>query len=140
MEIGPRFVLNPVKILSGSFFGGLLYINPKYVSPAAMRGLKKVKSAQVHVSNVKKEKASKRRSVKLTPSPGPLENIFDYNEDVVRNRESKKRKISRQNSSEIENEGTEENESGENFGSEISEGDSFMNTSEFDEESNDSQD
>jgi len=151
VEIGPRFVLNPVKILSGSFFGGLLYINPKYVSPAALRGMKKVNSAQIHVSNIKKEKASKRRSVKLKPSPGPLENIFDYNEEVVRNREAKKRSISRQNSSEnLENMDDEsDDENGESFGtgSEISEGDSFMNTSEFedgeniaDNEESDSQD
>jgi len=151
VEIGPRFVLNPVKILSGSFFGGLLYINPKYVSPAALRGMKKVNSAQIHVSNIKKEKASKRRSVKLKPSPGPLENIFDYNEEVVRNREAKKRSVSRQNSSEnLENMDDEsDDENGESFGtgSEISEGDSFMNTSEFedgeniaDNEESDSQD
>jgi len=101
-------------------------MNPKYVSPAALRGLKKVKSAEIHVSNIKKEKASKRRSIKLTPTPGPLENIFAYNEEVVRNRESKKRKIS-QNSSEIEN--TAE--------SEISEGDSFMNESGYDEDEDD---
>jgi len=148
VEIGPRFVLNPVKILSGSFFGGLLYVNPKYVSPAALRGLKKVQSAQIHVSNIKKEKASKRRSIKLTPAPGPLENIFGYNEDVVRNREEKKRDFLRTNSSENdeENEDESEDENGESGGSEISEGDSFMNTSEFDEgeniadENNDSQD
>jgi ribosome biogenesis protein BRX1 len=141
VEIGPRFVLNPVKILSGSFFGGLLYVNPKYVSPAALRGLNKVKSAQVHVSNVKKEKASKRRSIKLTPTPSPLENIFGYNEETIRNREAKKRlsqNISRRNSSEMEPEEDESgDENGESYGSEISEGDSLMNTSEFDGEEED---
>lgn len=33
-EIGPRFVLNPVKIFSGSFGGETLWDNPHYISPA----------------------------------------------------------------------------------------------------------
>lgn len=33
-EIGPRFVLNPVKIFAGSFGGEVLWENPYYISPA----------------------------------------------------------------------------------------------------------
>lgn len=33
-EIGPRFVLNPVKIFAGSFGGETLWDNPNYISPA----------------------------------------------------------------------------------------------------------
>jgi ribosome biogenesis protein BRX1 len=33
VEIGPRFVLNLQKILSGSFTGSTIYSNPQYVSP-----------------------------------------------------------------------------------------------------------
>lgn len=33
-EIGPRFVLNPVKIFSGSFGSDTLWENPNYISPA----------------------------------------------------------------------------------------------------------
>lgn len=36
-EVGPRFVLNPVKIFSGSFGGVPLWENPHYVSPAKYR-------------------------------------------------------------------------------------------------------
>jgi len=36
-EIGPRMVLNPVKIFSGSFGGIALWENPKYTSPAKYR-------------------------------------------------------------------------------------------------------
>lgn len=36
-EIGPQFVLNPVKIFSGSFGGAPLWENPSYVSPAKYR-------------------------------------------------------------------------------------------------------
>jgi ribosome biogenesis protein BRX1 len=37
VEIGPRFVLNPVKILSGSFGGAVLFENPHYISPNIVR-------------------------------------------------------------------------------------------------------
>lgn len=33
-EIGPRFVLNPVKIFAGSFGSDTLWDNPHYISPA----------------------------------------------------------------------------------------------------------
>jgi ribosome biogenesis protein BRX1 len=33
-EIGPQFVLNPIKIFDGSFRGQTIWENPKYVSPA----------------------------------------------------------------------------------------------------------
>jgi ribosome biogenesis protein BRX1 len=32
VEIGPRFVLEPIKILDGSFEGNVLYNNDSYVS------------------------------------------------------------------------------------------------------------
>jgi ribosome biogenesis protein BRX1 len=36
-EVGPRFVLNPVKIFSGSFGGAALWENPLYISPSRYR-------------------------------------------------------------------------------------------------------
>lgn len=33
IEIGPRFVLTPIRIFDGSFGGQTIYSNPKYVSP-----------------------------------------------------------------------------------------------------------
>nr|CAG4644903.1 EOG090X08JU [Leptodora kindtii] len=35
-EIGPRFVLNPIKIFNGSFGGETLWENPNYVTPNAL--------------------------------------------------------------------------------------------------------
>ncbi|WWC73756.1 uncharacterized protein I206_107728 [Kwoniella pini CBS 10737] len=37
VEIGPRFVLNPIRIFEGSFGGSTLYSNPEFISPAATR-------------------------------------------------------------------------------------------------------
>merc|ERR1711988_1389630 len=38
-EIGPRMVLNPVKIFDGSFCGQTLWENATYVTPTAKRSL-----------------------------------------------------------------------------------------------------
>ena len=36
MFIGPRFVLNLIKIFEGSFGGATLYENPSYITPNAV--------------------------------------------------------------------------------------------------------
>lgn len=47
VEIGPRFVLNPIKIFAGSFGGALLWENPAFVSPNLSRAaLLRQKSAK----------------------------------------------------------------------------------------------
>lgn len=44
-EIGPRFVLDPIMILEGSFSGRKIYQNPTYMSPlAARRAMRMVKA------------------------------------------------------------------------------------------------
>lgn len=54
-EIGPRFVMNPVKIFDGSFGGDTLWENPDYVSPAKYRQMlkKNVKDRYVNRINQK---------------------------------------------------------------------------------------
>ncbi|KAJ9096007.1 hypothetical protein QFC21_005371 [Naganishia friedmannii] len=37
VEIGPRFVLTPIRIFEGSFGGPTVYENPEFISPAATR-------------------------------------------------------------------------------------------------------
>ncbi|KAI0723741.1 Brix-domain-containing protein [Cerioporus squamosus] len=36
-EIGPRFVLTPIRIFEGAFSGATVYSNPEFVTPAAIR-------------------------------------------------------------------------------------------------------
>mmetsp|Transcript_44221 Transcript_44221/g.117160 ORF Transcript_44221/g.117160 Transcript_44221/m.117160 type:complete len:347 (-) Transcript_44221:151-1191(-) len=36
-EIGPRFVLDPIRVLAGSFSGQVLYANPYYLTPTGLR-------------------------------------------------------------------------------------------------------
>ncbi|RZF49091.1 hypothetical protein LSTR_LSTR008377 [Laodelphax striatellus] len=44
-EIGPRFVLNPIKIFEGSFCGATLWENPNYVTPTSFRRQLKLAAA-----------------------------------------------------------------------------------------------
>eukprot|EP00112_Aurelia_sp_Birch-Aquarium-sp1_P013661 Seg2908.2 transcript_id=Seg2908.2/GoldUCD/mRNA.D3Y31 product="Ribosome biogenesis protein BRX1" protein_id=Seg2908.2/GoldUCD/D3Y31 len=62
-EIGPRFVLNPIRIFSGSFGGSTIYENPHYVSPNEhRRQLRKQASYKYVNRQVAQEKLEKRRS------------------------------------------------------------------------------
>ncbi|GBP15162.1 Ribosome biogenesis protein BRX1 homolog [Eumeta japonica] len=54
-EIGPRFVLNPVKIFSGSFGGTSLWENSKYVSPAKLRQAFAKKAANKYEKRIEKK-------------------------------------------------------------------------------------
>jgi len=64
IEVGPRVCLNPVKIFSGSFGGPIIYDNPEYVSPNAIRSAIK-KSTQTKYSN-KVDSRKRRKDHKST--------------------------------------------------------------------------
>ncbi|KAL7634110.1 UNVERIFIED_CONTAM: hypothetical protein RMT77_015438 [Armadillidium vulgare] len=51
-EIGPRFVLNPIRIFEGSFKGETLWSNPKYVPPNKLRIDKKKMEAGKYVNTI----------------------------------------------------------------------------------------
>lgn len=51
-EIGPRFVMNPVKIFDGSFGGEALWENPDYVSPSKHRQLLKKAAKDRYVNRL----------------------------------------------------------------------------------------
>lgn len=54
-EIGPRFVMNPVKIFEGSFTGGALWENPDYVSPAKQRQMLKKAAKERYVNRIEQK-------------------------------------------------------------------------------------
>ncbi|XP_038210137.1 ribosome biogenesis protein BRX1 homolog [Zerene cesonia] len=54
-EIGPRFVLNPVKIFSGSFGGSTLWENSKYISPAKLRQAFSKRAANKYEKRIEKK-------------------------------------------------------------------------------------
>jgi len=77
VEIGPRFVLNPIRIFEGSFCGLTLWANPRYVSPNKQRQ---------HILKQKADQYTKRRDqqtgrrdyVKVNQPPKDvLADVFD---------------------------------------------------------------
>jgi len=76
-EIGPRFVLNPVKIFSGSFGGVPLWENSHYMSPAKYRQQVRLQAKNKYVNRIQQKataEATRPRgdSYQLTP----LDDIF----------------------------------------------------------------
>lgn len=60
-EIGPRFVLNPIRIFEGSFGGPTLFQNPHYVSPNDLRHLMRKRGAQKYMSRIQAKKSLEMR-------------------------------------------------------------------------------
>ncbi|WRT69642.1 uncharacterized protein IL334_006631 [Kwoniella shivajii] len=58
VEIGPRFVLTPIRIFEGSFGGPTLYSNPEFISPAATRASIKKDAGQKY--RIRKEGETQR--------------------------------------------------------------------------------
>jgi len=70
-EIGPRFVLNPIRIFDGSFCGSCIYLNPDYMSPRAVRVGLKQQYRMKYVAKMGAEKTRKeRRKQKTIPEDG----------------------------------------------------------------------
>jgi ribosome biogenesis protein BRX1 len=80
-EVGPRFVLNPVKIFSGSFGGAVLYENPKYVSPNVVRAVRKNSKGARYVNRLAAEQARVVRSEANKVEPDELDFVFKLPQD-----------------------------------------------------------
>uniref|UniRef100_A0A8C6JXW1 Ribosome biogenesis protein BRX1 homolog n=1 Tax=Melopsittacus undulatus TaxID=13146 RepID=A0A8C6JXW1_MELUD len=79
VEIGPRFVLNLIKIFQGSFGGPTLYENPHYQSPNMHRRLVRLSVAakfreKQHVKEVQK---IKKQDSKVLIKEDPTEVVFE---------------------------------------------------------------
>eukprot|EP00164_Ancoracysta_twista_P010700 GFYU01016237.1.p1 GENE.GFYU01016237.1~~GFYU01016237.1.p1 ORF type:complete len:288 (+),score=88.83 GFYU01016237.1:124-987(+) len=61
VEIGPRFVLNPIKIFEGSFEGAVIYENPHYVSPAKLQATKNLEKAGRYAARLHDQKDRRTR-------------------------------------------------------------------------------
>ena len=76
VEIGPRFVLNPIKILSGSIRGQVLYENKTFVSPNEIRAQDKSFYAKGYEARKEWEKKRKDREENLVVVQDPLDSVF----------------------------------------------------------------
>ncbi|WWD20243.1 hypothetical protein CI109_104719 [Kwoniella shandongensis] len=66
VEIGPRFVLTPIRIFEGSFGGPTLFANPEFISPAATRAsFKKAAGEKYRVrKDGEREREERRKRVR----------------------------------------------------------------------------
>ena len=79
-EVGPRFVMNPVKIFDGSFGGEAIWENPEYVSPAKYRQMVK-KNAKDRYTNRLEQKVNEAVSKPSTSYKlNELDEVFQGDE------------------------------------------------------------
>merc|ERR1712062_401963 len=76
-EIGPRMVLNPVKIFDGSFCGQTLWENATYVTPTAKRSLlRRAKAGKYQEKLASKAAYEDSRSTEPTYKVDETEEVF----------------------------------------------------------------
>lgn len=76
-EIGPRFVLNPIKIFSGSFTGTTLWDNPHYVTPSAYRRQMKAAAGTKYLNRQQQKIQYMARMPDTTYSTLPEDEVFE---------------------------------------------------------------
>ncbi len=76
VEVGPRMCLNPIKILSGAFGGPILYDNPTYVPPNAIRAALKRATQSKYASKVRGREKRKMHEINNRPPKGEFTDVF----------------------------------------------------------------
>jgi|EP00970_Alexandrium_tamarense_P010471 ribosome biogenesis protein BRX1 len=77
IEIGPRFVLNPIRIFRGSFGGQTLYVNDDFVNPNITRSMEKKEKGEKYVRRKGAERKRKLREEEIVVPVDPLANVFN---------------------------------------------------------------
>lgn len=75
IEIGPRMVLVPIRVFSGTFGGATLYQNMAYVTPNAERSMLRRKKGNTYVDRVKKTARQKEQQVAYKPPVDELAGV-----------------------------------------------------------------
>jgi ribosome biogenesis protein BRX1 len=76
IEIGPRFVLNPIRIFRGSFGGQTLWQNDEFVSPNVIRAQQKREKGEQYVRRKGAERSRKKRKEAIIVPDDPLADVF----------------------------------------------------------------
>jgi len=76
VEIGPRFVLNPIRIFRGSFGGQTIFANDQYVSPNTMRSTTLKDKGRIYEERKSAQKKRKLRKEELVLPEDPLDSVF----------------------------------------------------------------
>ncbi|KAF8350510.1 Brix domain-containing protein [Amanita rubescens] len=68
VEIGPRFVLTPIRIFEGAFSGATVYSNPEFVSPSAVRSmLRREKGSKYNKRKDAEQETMRRKQLRKLP-------------------------------------------------------------------------
>lgn len=76
VEIGPRFVLNPIRIFRGSFGGQTIFQNDNYMSPNATRSNILKDKGRMYEQRKDAQKKRKLRDEFLVLPANPLDSVF----------------------------------------------------------------
>ncbi|KAH9515426.1 Ribosome biogenesis protein BRX1 [Bulinus truncatus] len=76
-EIGPRFVLNPIRIFGSSFGGATLYQNPFYVSPNEFRRTLRQQKAGKYNQRQEAKVSQILRKPEMTYRMDPTDDVFN---------------------------------------------------------------
>lgn len=77
VEIGPRFVLNTIRIFRGSFGGQSIYQNPEFVSPNEIRSMNQRNKGNVYEDRKNAQKRRKQRHDEVVLPLDPLAHVFN---------------------------------------------------------------
>jgi ribosome biogenesis protein BRX1 len=76
VEIGPGFVLNPIRIFCGSFGGQTLFQNPDFVLPNKICSMEKKRKGMPYEQRKESQKKCKTRQEQLVLPEDPLDSVF----------------------------------------------------------------
>jgi len=76
IEIGPRFILNPIRIFRGSFGGQTLYVNNEFVNPNVARAMEKKTQGEKYVRRKGAQKKRKLKDESIVMPLDPLADVF----------------------------------------------------------------
>lgn len=77
VEIGPRFVLNPIRLFAGSFGGSTIWSNESFKSSAALRAESKRSLAGAHMQRVVAHEQANLRKQQANLARSDLDKVFD---------------------------------------------------------------
>jgi ribosome biogenesis protein BRX1 len=75
VEIGPRFVLNPIRIFRGPFGGQTLFQNPDFESPNKLRAVERRSKRSYEDRKEAKDQRKVYKSQLVVPED-PLDSVF----------------------------------------------------------------
>jgi len=78
IEIGPRFVLTPIRMFEGAFGGATVYSNPEFVTPTSIRAaIKQAKGNRYAVrQHAQAERTGRKENNRLEEDPLAVSKIF----------------------------------------------------------------